>query len=217
MDADQNRLPEIAVLVRIIRFQRYRSYFGKGSPFLLSRFAKYSSPSCSSVADGPVSLARKRTGIMSRKQARSHTAPSLGERTEDAASVSQEQPREQSHRRPRRVEALDYLFEIGEHGGWNPDALPQVVLPDLMLSRLDGLQVLERVRTHPKTELLPIVILSSSTEDRESIYGCSSINAVLRGFVVKGYTLGANGYVSKAGRLSSSLRPCISSACTASC
>jgi CheY-like chemotaxis protein len=148
---------------------------------------------------------------MSRKQARSHTAPSLGERTEDAASVSQEQPREQSHRRPRRVEALDYLFAIGEHGGWNPDALPQVVLPDLKLSRLDGLQVLERVRTHPKTELLPIVILSSSTEDRESIY------AVLRGFVVKGYTLGANGYVSKAGRLSSSLRPCISSACTASC
>jgi two-component system, response regulator len=80
------------------------------------------------------------------------------------------------------VEALDYLFATGSHAGRDAEALPHVVLLDLQLPRLDGLQVLERVRAHPKTKLLPIVILTSSTEDRD---------------LVKAYTLGANSYVRK--------------------
>lgn len=80
------------------------------------------------------------------------------------------------------VEALDYLFATGSHAGRDADVLPQVVLLDLKLPRLDGLQVLERVRNHPKTKLLPIVILTSSTEQRD---------------LVKGYSLGANSYVRK--------------------
>lgn len=80
------------------------------------------------------------------------------------------------------VEALDYLFATGAHADRDPDALPQVVLLDLKLPRLDGLQVLERVRAHPKTALLPVVILTSSIEQRD---------------LVSGYSLGANSYIRK--------------------
>ena len=80
------------------------------------------------------------------------------------------------------VEALDYLFTTGEYAGRDSAALPQVVLLDLKLPRLDGLQFLERVRAHPKTKLLPIVILTSSTEQRD---------------LVSGYALGANSYIRK--------------------
>jgi two-component system response regulator len=80
------------------------------------------------------------------------------------------------------VEALDYLFATGDHGDRDPDALPQVVLLDLQLPRLDGLQVLERIRANPKTKLLPIVILTSSIEQRD---------------LHSGYTLGANSYIRK--------------------
>lgn len=80
------------------------------------------------------------------------------------------------------VEALDYLFATGSYAGRDAEALPHLVLLDLQLPRLDGLQVLERVRAHPKTKLLPIVILTSSTEEHD---------------LVKGYSLGANSYVRK--------------------
>jgi CheY-like chemotaxis protein len=80
------------------------------------------------------------------------------------------------------VEALDYLFAAGQYAGRDPAALPQLVLLDLKLPRLDGLQVLERVRANPKTRLLPIVILTSSTEQRD---------------LLTGYTLGANSYIRK--------------------
>ncbi len=80
------------------------------------------------------------------------------------------------------VEALDYLFATGAHAGRDPNALPQVVLLDLKLPRLDGLQVLERVRANPTTRLLPVVILTSSTEQRD---------------LVSSYTLGANSYIRK--------------------
>jgi two-component system response regulator len=80
------------------------------------------------------------------------------------------------------VEAIDYLFASGRHAGREPAALPQLVLLDLKLPRLDGLQVLERVRANPKTRLLPVVILTSSTEQRD---------------LVSGYTLGANSYIRK--------------------
>jgi CheY-like chemotaxis protein len=62
------------------------------------------------------------------------------------------------------VEALDYLFATGPHAGRASAPLPQLVLLDLKLPRIDGLQVLERVRANPRTRLLPVVILTSSTE-----------------------------------------------------
>ena len=80
------------------------------------------------------------------------------------------------------VEALDYLFATGAHVGRASAPLPQLVLLDLKLPRIDGLQVLERVRANPKTRLLPVVILTSSTEQRD---------------LATGYTLGANSYIRK--------------------
>jgi len=80
------------------------------------------------------------------------------------------------------VEALDYLFATGQYADRDPDTLPQVILLDLKLPRIDGLEVLQRVRAHPKTKLLPVVILTSSTEERD---------------LVNGYSLGANSYVRK--------------------
>lgn len=80
------------------------------------------------------------------------------------------------------LEALDYLFATGSHEGRDAAALPHLVLLDLKLPRLDGLQVLERLRANPKTRLLPVVILTSSTEPRD---------------LVGGYSLGANSYIRK--------------------
>lgn len=80
------------------------------------------------------------------------------------------------------VEALDYLFGTGRYAGRDVSLVPRVVLLDLKLPRLDGLEVLRRVRSDERTRLLPVVILTSSTEDRDR---------------VEGYRLGANSYVRK--------------------
>lgn len=80
------------------------------------------------------------------------------------------------------VEALDYLFGTGIHAGRDVSALPTVVLLDLKLPRIDGLEVLRRLRADPRTRLLPVVILTSSNEDEDRL---------------KGYALGANSYVRK--------------------
>ena len=80
------------------------------------------------------------------------------------------------------VEALDYLFATGEHAGRDNSSLPQLVLLDLKLPRLDGLQVLGRIRANTKTRLLPVLILTSSTEQPD---------------LVTGYSLGANSYIRK--------------------
>ena len=80
------------------------------------------------------------------------------------------------------VEALDYLFGTGAHAGRDTHDTPQVVLLDLKLPRLDGLEVLRRLRADARTKLLPVVILTSSTEDQDRIAG---------------YELGANSYVRK--------------------
>jgi len=80
------------------------------------------------------------------------------------------------------AEALDYLFCEGEYADRDPDAMPQVVLLDLKLPKIDGLEVLRRMRTDERTRLLPVVILTSSNEERD---------------VAEGYGLGANSYVRK--------------------
>ncbi|MCW5747029.1 MAG: response regulator [Alphaproteobacteria bacterium] len=80
------------------------------------------------------------------------------------------------------VEALDYLFATGPHAGRDAGELPQVVLLDLKLPRVDGLEVLRRVRANERTRLLPIVILTSSKEERD---------------LIEGYRLGCNSYVRK--------------------
>jgi two-component system, response regulator len=80
------------------------------------------------------------------------------------------------------VEALDYLFGEGIHAGRNTAEMPQVVLLDLKLPKLDGLGVLRRLRADDRTKLLPVVILTSSNEDQDRI---------------NGYDLGANSYVRK--------------------
>jgi len=80
------------------------------------------------------------------------------------------------------VEALDYLFGTGAYAGRNVSAMPQVVLLDLKLPKLDGMEVLRRVRADERTKLLPIVILTSSNEEMDR---------------VNGYGLGANSYVRK--------------------
>ncbi len=80
------------------------------------------------------------------------------------------------------VEALDYLFGTGIHSGRNTAELPVVVLLDLKLPKVDGLEVLRRVRANENTQLLPVVILTSSNEEKD---------------VINGYKLGTNSYVQK--------------------
>jgi CheY-like chemotaxis protein len=80
------------------------------------------------------------------------------------------------------VEALDYLFGSGAYAGRDVAAIPQVVLLDLKLPKLDGLEVLRRVRADERTKRLPVVILTSSVEQQDRL---------------RGYDLGANSYVRK--------------------
>lgn len=75
-------------------------------------------------------------------------------------------------------QALDYLFGQGEFAGQANPELPTVVLLDIGLPRLSGLEVLERLRADERTSLLPVVILTSSDEERDRLtsyeYGCNS-------------------------------------------
>ncbi len=80
------------------------------------------------------------------------------------------------------VEALDYLFGTGEYAGRDTDAMPQLILLDLKLPKVDGLEVLRRLRADERTRLLPVVILTSSREQQD---------------MLDGYGLGANSYVRK--------------------
>lgn len=80
------------------------------------------------------------------------------------------------------VEALDYLFGRGAYSGRDLHDMPQVVLLDLKLPRLDGLEVLRAVRADPRTKVLPVVILTSSAEEQD---------------ILTGYGLGANSYIRK--------------------
>ena len=80
------------------------------------------------------------------------------------------------------VEALDYLFGTGKFAGRDTRVLPQVVLLDLKMPRMDGLEVLQRVRSDERTRLLPVVVLTTSSEDKDR---------------VESYKLGANSYIRK--------------------
>jgi two-component system response regulator len=79
-------------------------------------------------------------------------------------------------------EALDFLFGIGDYAGRDTTIQPQVILLDLKLPKVDGLEVLQAVRGDERTRLLPVVILTSSREEQD---------------LVAGYRLGANSYVRK--------------------
>jgi two-component system, response regulator len=80
------------------------------------------------------------------------------------------------------AEALDYLHGTGGHSGRDPTDVPSLVLLDLNLPKIDGLEVLRRLRADPRTRRVPVVILTSSNERRD---------------VTTGYDLGANSYVRK--------------------
>jgi len=80
------------------------------------------------------------------------------------------------------IEALDYLFGKGKFEGRDAAKLPTVVLLDLKLPKLSGLDVLQRLRADPRTKLVPVVILTSSSEDED---------------MLRSYASGANSYVRK--------------------
>jgi two-component system response regulator len=80
------------------------------------------------------------------------------------------------------VEALDYLFGTGTYTGRDTADLPQLVLLDLKLPKVDGLEVLRRLRTDARTRRLPVVVFTSSSEDED---------------IISSYSLGANSYVRK--------------------
>jgi two-component system response regulator len=80
------------------------------------------------------------------------------------------------------AEALDYLFGTGAHDGRDTSIQPQLILLDLKLPKIDGLEVLKRLRADSRTALLPVTVLTTSNEERD---------------VVTSYQLGVNSYVRK--------------------
>jgi len=80
------------------------------------------------------------------------------------------------------VEALDFLFGTGAHHGRDTSVLPSVMLLDLKLPRLDGREVLKRLRSDPRTRLVRVVVLTSSKEEQD---------------ILQCYQLGANSYIRK--------------------
>ncbi|MEP7291436.1 MAG: response regulator [Chloroflexota bacterium] len=80
------------------------------------------------------------------------------------------------------VEALDYLMGTGIYADRDPTDTPQLILLDLKLPKVDGLEVLQGIRSHDHTRLLPVVILTSSKEQED---------------LIRSYSLGANSYIRK--------------------
>ena len=79
-------------------------------------------------------------------------------------------------------EALDFLFCRGPHSGRSPESQPKLVLLDLKLPKIDGLEVLREIRAMPETRTIPVVVLTSSAEQRD---------------IVETYKLGVNSYIQK--------------------
>jgi two-component system response regulator len=80
------------------------------------------------------------------------------------------------------VEALDYVFGTGTHAGRDTTVMPQLILLDLKLPKVDGLEVLQKIRADDRTRRIPVVIFTSSSEEED---------------MFKSYDLGANSYVRK--------------------
>jgi two-component system response regulator len=80
------------------------------------------------------------------------------------------------------AEALDFLFGTGAFEGRAAESMPKLILLDLKLPKVDGLEVLRRVKADPATRTIPVVVLTSSTEERD---------------IVDSYNLGVNSYISK--------------------
>lgn len=79
-------------------------------------------------------------------------------------------------------EALDWLFLTGSYTDRDPSVAPAVILLDLKLPKVDGIEVLRKIRHHPQTKVLPVVVLTSSREEQD---------------VIESYKLGANSYIRK--------------------
>lgn len=80
------------------------------------------------------------------------------------------------------VEALDYLFGTGKYNGRDLSEMPQIILLDLKLPKIDGLDVLKKIRSDDRTKLLPVAVLTSSKEEKD---------------LISSYSLGANSYIRK--------------------
>lgn len=80
------------------------------------------------------------------------------------------------------AQALDFIFAQGEYSHRNPEDLPKLILLDLRMPKVDGLEVLQRIKAEENTRQIPVVVLTSSNEDRD---------------IVESYELGVNSYVSK--------------------
>jgi CheY-like chemotaxis protein len=80
------------------------------------------------------------------------------------------------------AEALDYLFGTGSFAGRDPRQTPTITLLDLKIPKINGLEVLKRLRQDPRTRLAPVIVLTSSTEEKD---------------IIESYSLGCNSYVRK--------------------
>ena len=80
------------------------------------------------------------------------------------------------------AEALDFMFGAGEYAGRDLNHQPKVILLDLKLPKIDGLEVLRRLKANPDTAMIPVVVLTSSREERD---------------IVETYKLGVNSYITK--------------------
>lgn len=80
------------------------------------------------------------------------------------------------------AEALDFIFGTGQYAGRNINQVPKVILLDLKMPKVNGLQVLEKIKSDPRTKTIPVVILTSSAEDPD---------------IRKSYALGANSFIIK--------------------
>lgn len=80
------------------------------------------------------------------------------------------------------AQALEYLFAEGEYAGRDLDNRPEVILLDLKLPKISGLEVLKRIKSDERTKLLPVVVLTTSTEDQD---------------LISSYQFGANSYIRK--------------------
>ena len=83
---------------------------------------------------------------------------------------------------PDGAEALEYILCTGRHAGRNPASRPKVIILDLKLPKVDGLEVLRRLKADPRARAIPVVILSSSQEERD---------------LIESYEIGVNSYIVK--------------------